>query len=129
MMATPNFLVKTNSAPAKTGDAVNVAARYFVYKLYEATDRCPMAWHRLRRMGEAPITVARAVERGWAIVQATNSGRANELSGCLTEEGRAVARRLYEGEILALLPRRCSPKEARTTALLKLCCALDHFTN
>jgi hypothetical protein len=93
IMARPNFFVKTNSVSPKTGDAVNVAARYFVYKLYEATDRRRMAWHALRGMGEAPTTVARAVERGWAVVQSINSGRAKEQCGCLTDEGRALARK------------------------------------
>jgi putative SOS response-associated peptidase YedK len=92
-MATPNFFVKTNNPPLGKLDAVNVAARFFVYKLYEATDRRRMAWHSLRGMGEAPATVARAVEKGWAIVQLTNSGRVKEQHGCLTDEGRAVARK------------------------------------
>ena len=93
MITKTNTFSTTKSTPAKTADAVNVAARYFVYKLYEATDRRRMAWHAIRGMGEAPATVARAVEKGWAIVQATNSGRVKELSGCLTDEGRAVARK------------------------------------
>jgi hypothetical protein len=96
-MARPNFFVKTNRVPPKTGDAVNVAARYFVYKLYEATDRRRMAWHALGGMGEAPTTVARAVECGWAVVQSINSGRVKEQCGCLTDEGRALARRGARG--------------------------------
>ena len=97
MTKTSTFSSKIKSTPAKTADAVNVAARYFVYKLYEATDRRRLAWHSLRGMGEAPTTVARAVERGWAIVQLTKSGRVEEQSGCLTDEGRAVAQKGSRG--------------------------------
>ena len=52
-----------------TLDAIDVAARYFVYKLYEATDGRQMQWAALRGMGEARATVTRAVERGWVILQ------------------------------------------------------------
>jgi hypothetical protein len=38
MITKTNTFSTTKSTPAKTVDAVNVAARYFVYKLYEATD-------------------------------------------------------------------------------------------
>ena len=67
----------------KTGDAIDIAARYFVYKLYEATDCRPMAWQILRGMKEAPATVARAVQCGWVSVQASNRGSVKEQSGCL----------------------------------------------
>ena len=97
MITKTNTFSTTKSAPAKTGDAVNVAARFFVYKLYEATDRRRMAWNALRGMGEAPATVARAVERGWAVVELSNSGRVKVQSVCLTDEGRAVARRGSRG--------------------------------
>ena len=91
------FSFKTNGVRPKTGDAIDIAARYFVYKLYEATDHRPMAWHGLHGMGEALATIARAVERGWVIVRAGNSGSVKERSGCLTDEGRAVARKGLRG--------------------------------
>ena len=77
------------SKPTRTGEVVDIAARYFVYKLYEATDRQPMAWQVLRGLGEAPATIARAVERGWVIVK----GSVKEQSGCLTDAGRSLARK------------------------------------
>jgi hypothetical protein len=97
MISKTNTFTTTKSTPPKTADAVNIAARYFVYKLFEATDRRRMAWHSLRSMGEAPATVARAVERGWAIVQLISNGRVKEQRGCLTDEGRAVARKGSRG--------------------------------
>ena len=82
-----------NAPPDKKADALDVAARYLVYKLYEATDHRPMAWHVLREVGEAAATIARAVERGWVVVRPNDSGRVKEHSGCLTDEGRRMARR------------------------------------
>ena len=37
-----------------TLDAIDVAARYFVYKLYEATDGQPKAWAKLQGMRRGP---------------------------------------------------------------------------
>jgi hypothetical protein len=82
---------KSNIARRKPCDAVDVAARYFVYKLFAATDHRPMAWHVLRGMEEEPATVARAVQRGWVVVRPHNSGRLKGQSGCLTDEGRLLA--------------------------------------
>ena len=96
-MSSASFIFKTNGVRPKAGDAIDVAARYFVYKLYDATDHRPMAWQVLRSMGEAPATVARAVQRGWVIVQPSNSGNIKEHSGCLTDEGRALARKGLRG--------------------------------
>ena len=92
-----SLVFKTNGTRSKAGDAIDVAARYFVYKLYEATDRRSMAWHELHGMGEAPATVARAVQRGWVVVRSDNSGGVKERSGCLTDEGRALARKGLRG--------------------------------
>ena len=50
----------------KTLDAIDVAAKYFVYKLYEATGRQPMQWATLHGLDELRTTIARAVERGWS---------------------------------------------------------------
>ena len=67
-MANRTFNIpKSKSTPkrVKTADTIDVAARYFVYKLYEATDGQPKVWGTLRGMGELRATIARAVERGW----------------------------------------------------------------
>ncbi len=40
----------------KTRDGTEVAARYFVYKLYEATGGQPMQWQVLFGMGESAAT-------------------------------------------------------------------------
>jgi hypothetical protein len=46
-----------------------VAAKYFAYKLYEATDGQPMQWAMLHGLGESAATISRAVERGWVVLQ------------------------------------------------------------
>jgi hypothetical protein len=76
----------------KTRDGTDVAARYFVYKLYETTDGQPMQWATLRGMDELRATIARAVERGWVILQAVR-GRPLERQAALTDEGRRLARK------------------------------------
>ena len=44
-----------------TLDGIDVAARFFVYKLYEATDGQPTQWQVLHGMGESAATISRAV--------------------------------------------------------------------
>ena len=46
-----------------------MAARYFVYELYDATSGHVGAWKVLRDNGQVQATVARAVERGWATLR------------------------------------------------------------
>jgi hypothetical protein len=91
-MASRTFNIPKTKGTAKTTDATDVAARYFVYKLYEATDGRPMEWQVLRGMGELRETVLRAVERGWVILQGAG-GKPLERSAALTDEGRRLARR------------------------------------
>jgi hypothetical protein len=85
-----------NSAPASkpmimdTLDGIDVAARYFVYKLYEATGGQPMQWQNLHVMGESAATISRAVERGWVVLQGS---KPQERKAALTDEGRRVARK------------------------------------
>ena len=69
-----------------------VAAKYFVYKLYETTDGQPMRSAPLRGMGELRATVERAVERGWVVLEGT-SGKVLECKAVLTDEGRRIARK------------------------------------
>ena len=87
------------SSPARTGEAADVAARHFVYKLYDAARGASTAssWQSVRLLGEAAATVSRAVERGWVVIRDDGKGKAKakakELWAALTEEGRAVARK------------------------------------
>jgi hypothetical protein len=75
----------------KTADAIDVAARYFVYKLYEATAGQQLQWHVLHGMGEKAATISRAVERGWVVLR-DDSGSPLKRSGALTDEGRRLGR-------------------------------------
>ena len=83
---------RSASKTVKTADSSEIAARYFVYKLYEATDGQPKQWKELGDLGETPKTVARAVERGWVILDSAGSGLRGG-SAALTDEGRPLARR------------------------------------
>ena len=76
----------------KTRDGTEVAARYFVYKLYEATGGQPMQWQVLFAMAESAATISRAVERGWVVLQDVRS-KPLDRKAALTDEGRRLARR------------------------------------
>jgi len=80
-------------ATAKTADALDIAARYLVYKLYVPGRALTGAWHPLSTIGEAAATVGRAVERGWVTVRDMGQGKAKERYATLTDEGRQVARK------------------------------------
>ena len=82
----------TGKPKVMTLNAIDVAARYFVYKLYEATDGQPMQWATLRGMDESRATVARAIERGWVILRAVGS-KSLKRSAALTDEERRLARK------------------------------------
>jgi len=75
----------------KTRDGTDVAARYFVYKLYEATGGQPMQWQVLLGMGESAVTISRAVERGWVILQGVG-GKPLDRKAALTGDGRRKQR-------------------------------------
>jgi hypothetical protein len=83
------FISKTKgtSKATKTSDGIEVAARYFVYKLFEATGGQPMQWQVLHGMGESAATIFRAVERGWVILQDVR-GKPLDRKASLTAEGR-----------------------------------------
>ena len=76
----------------KIRDGTEVAARYFVYKLYEATGGQPMQWQVLHGMGESAATISRAVERGWVVLQGVGV-KPLERRAALTDEGRRLARK------------------------------------
>jgi hypothetical protein len=69
---------------------IDVAARCFVYKLYEATGRQPMQWATLHGLGESTATISWAVERGWVILQGSTP---LERKAALTDDGRRLARK------------------------------------
>ena len=60
---------KAKSKSIKIRDGTDVAARHFVYKLYDTTGGEAMRWHLLHGMGESAVTISRAVERGWVVLQ------------------------------------------------------------
>ena len=92
-MVSRTFNIFASKAPPKaTRDALDVAARYFVYKLYDATRREPMQWVALKGIDEASATIARAVERGWVVLQEL-SRKPLERKAALTDEGRRLARK------------------------------------
>ena len=94
-MAIGTFNIPRSKPPSKvikTLDAIDVAAKYFVYKLYEATRGQPMQWQVLRGMGESAATISRAVERGWVVLQEL-SRKPLDRKATLTDEGRRLARK------------------------------------
>jgi hypothetical protein len=94
-MASKTFKIpNSKGAPkaTKTSDAADVAARYFVYNLYEATEGRPMQWHVLHGMGEKAATISQAVNREWVILQDVR-GKPMERKAALTDEGRRLARK------------------------------------
>ena len=88
---------KATRRHARTVDATEIAARYFVYKLYEATGGYPMQWAALYGIGESAATICRAVERGWVILESAaataQGGKLLERRAALTDEGRRLARK------------------------------------
>ena len=87
----PFFTPTTQAKPRRTGEAADVAARYFVYELYDATSGQAGAWKVLREKGQVQATVARAVERGWAIVREDGQGNRKVRTASLTDDGRRMA--------------------------------------
>ena len=84
------FASRKKPKVVRTLGAIDVAARYFVYKLYEATGRQPMQWATLQGLGESAATISWAVERGWVVLQGS---KPLERKAALTDEGRRLARR------------------------------------
>ena len=85
--------MRAKSNPSRTAETLDVAARHLVYKLFEATDGIPGAWHVLGKIGETPATVARAVERGWIVTGEDGLGKNKLANASLTSEGRLLARK------------------------------------
>jgi hypothetical protein len=72
-------------------EAIDGAAHYLLYKLFDATAGRPDAWQVLGNTEERLEAVARAVERGWIIIRDDRIGRIKVQSGLLTREGRRLA--------------------------------------
>jgi hypothetical protein len=83
----------SKSQPRATRNALDVAARYFIYKLYDATRREPMQWVSLKGIDEAPATIARAVELGWVVLLPRAGSKPLKSEAALTDEGRRLARK------------------------------------
>ena len=98
-MVIGTFNIRTTKPKVvKAGDGTEVAARYFVYKLYEATGGQPMQWAALRGMDESRATVARAIERGWVVLKPPVAaqgvgGKPLDRKAALTGDGRLLARK------------------------------------
>jgi hypothetical protein len=89
------FIAPTAKRPPKVikiRDGIDVAAKYFVYKLYDTTGGQRLEWHVLHGMGESATTISRAVERGWVILQGVGL-KPLCRKAALTDEGRRLARR------------------------------------
>ena len=80
-------------SPSKTSEAIDITARFFVYKLFDATGGNMALWHPVRMLREPAETVSRAAERGWVVVRDEGDGRAKQQSAALTEVGRLLARK------------------------------------
>jgi hypothetical protein len=76
----------------KMVDGTEVAARHFVYTLYDTAEGQPMPWSVVHGMGESAATISRAVERGWVILQDVR-GKPLDRKAALTDEGRRLARK------------------------------------
>lgn len=79
--------------PRITAEVLDIAARFFVYKLFDATNGQMARWHPVRMLKEAEATVSRAVERGWVVLRDEVSGKVKQRSAALTEVGRLMARK------------------------------------
>jgi len=94
MTLRPTFIPNSTKKPtSKTADALDIAARYLVYKLYVPGQAITGSWQLLSLLGEAAATVSRAVELGWVILRDEGQGRTRERYAALTDAGRQVARK------------------------------------
>jgi len=83
----------TKKPTAKIADPLDIAARYFVYKLYVPGRALTESWQPLSTVGEAAATVHRAVEGGWVTLRDVGQGKNKERYAALTDEGRVLARK------------------------------------
>jgi hypothetical protein len=94
-MANRTFNIPRRKDPSKVTkilDAIDIAAKYFVYKLYDATRRDPIQWVPLKGIDESQAAIERAVERGWAVLQRQQGASLCQSDAALTDEGWRLAR-------------------------------------
>jgi hypothetical protein len=105
-MVSKTFNIFASKAqPKATRDALDVAARYFLYKLYDPTRREPMQWVSLKGIDEAPATIARAVELGWVVLQPLAGSKPLKSEAALTDEGGRLARKGRHAKAEGVGPR------------------------
>jgi len=63
------FAASAKPEVVRTRVALDVAARYFAYKLYDGTRLDQTQWVPLEGIDETRATIARAVDVGWAVVR------------------------------------------------------------
>ena len=70
MTLRPPVIPKSAKKPtSKIADPLDIAARYFAYKLYAPGKALADSWQPLSTLGEAAVTVGRAVELGWVTLR------------------------------------------------------------
>jgi hypothetical protein len=79
-IATPFHAPAAKGRPKviKIRDGTDVAARYLVYKLYDATGGQPMQWHVLLGKGESAATISRQLSEAGSFSMEPSRGRARE---------------------------------------------------
>ena len=93
-MAKPFTFLSSKNKTLKPSEAIDVAARYLVYKLHiPGRPLETSSWHLLSILGEAAATVDRAVARGWVILREEGQGKTRKRYATLTDEGRLLARK------------------------------------
>jgi hypothetical protein len=86
--------VSDKGKPKRPAEVADIAARYLVYKIFDAISGTPETWRPLRDIDEKVEILARAVERGWVVVlEHQQEGRPTVRVVALTDEGRRMARR------------------------------------
>ena len=91
-VAKPFTIPKSKHKPVKPSEAVDVAARYLVYKLHVPGTPLGESWQLLSDLGEMAVTVDRAVARGWVVLR-EGHGKTKDRYAGLTDEGRMLARK------------------------------------
>ena len=86
--------IKGEGEPIRSAEGIDIAARYLVYNLFEATRGAQQEWRALREFCEEEEIVARAMERGWVVVFIHRRGAKGTIPVvALTDKGRRMARR------------------------------------
>jgi len=89
----PFIIHRAAKSNSTRGGEIDIAARYFVYKLFDATGGDITLWPSVRLFRETQATISRAVERGWVVIRNEVDGKTTQRCVALTEKGRLLARR------------------------------------